>query len=112
MGRASQVSAMSEPLRAPEACVSMQEVRAGIDALDRDLVALLARRQRFIEAAARVKQSKAAVRDEARIADVLAKVTAAAEAASLSPEIARAVWTTLIEASIAHEHRVFDALRS
>lgn len=103
---------MTENLVTPEACASMAQVRAGIDALDRELVALLARRQRFIEAAARIKQDKTAVRDEARIAEVLAKVGAEAKAQALSPELAQRVWHTLIEASIEHEHRVFDALRS
>lgn len=90
----------------------MQDVRAGIDALDRELVALLARRQRYIEAAARIKQSRAAVRDEPRIADVIAKVTAAAAAGGLRPAIAEAVWRALVEASIAYEHEEFDRLRA
>ncbi len=96
----------------PEECRTMPEVRAGIDALDRQIVALIARRQLYIEAAARVKTAKAAVRDEARIAEVLAKVKAEAVAVGLSPSIAEAVWTAMIEASIAHEHVVFDALHA
>lgn len=99
---------MSDAIVPAAACESMGEVRAGIDALDRELVALLARRQAYIEAAGRIKTSRAAVRDEARIADVLAKVDAAARAQGLSPAIAQAVWRALIEASIAHEHLVFS----
>ena len=38
----------------PEQCSSMAEVRAGVDALDQELVALLAERFRFMNAAARI----------------------------------------------------------
>jgi isochorismate pyruvate lyase len=90
----------------------MAEVRQGVDALDRALVMLLAERQRYMDAAARIKQDRDAVRDEARVEDVLAKVKAAARAAGLSEEIAEPVWRTLVERCIAYELEVWDALRS
>lgn len=91
-----------------EACHSMAQLRDAIDALDRRLVALLARRQRYIERAAVLKQSRAAVRDEARIEEVVAKVIAEGRAAGLSADIAGPVWRALIEASIHHEFAEFD----
>ena len=42
----------------------MAEVRAGIDALDLEIVDLLAVRFRFMTAAARIKADRDAVRDE------------------------------------------------
>ena len=39
----------------PEECASIEDVRLGIDALDREVVALLGRRARYVEAAARFK---------------------------------------------------------
>jgi isochorismate pyruvate lyase len=93
---------------APEACLSMAELRQAIDTLDRRLVSLLALRQRYIERAAVLKQDRGAVRDQARIEDVVAKVVAEGRAAGLSPAIADPVWRTLIEASIAHEFAAFD----
>lgn len=89
----------------------MAEVRAGVDALDRALVVLLAERQRYMDAAARIKPDRGVVRDEARIVDVLAKVLAAAEREGLSPAIAEPVWRELMERCIAHEFERFDALR-
>jgi len=97
------------PIPQPRDCGSMAELRDAIDALDRVLVSLLARRQRYIERAAVLKQSRDAVRDEARVEDVVAKVLAEARAANLSPAIAEPVWRTLIEASIAHEFGAFDS---
>jgi len=98
--------------RTPEACASMTEVRQGVDALDRALVALLAERQRYMDAAARIKQDRAAVRDEARIEDVVAKVKAQARAQGLSEAIAEPVWRTLVERCIAYEFEVWDGLRA
>ncbi|HZV84172.1 MAG TPA: chorismate mutase [Brevundimonas sp.] len=96
---------------APEACVSMTEVRAGVDALDRALVVLLAERQRYMDAAARIKPDRSVVHDDARIEDVVAKVLAAAEPAGLSREIAEPVWRTLIDRCIAHEFVAWDRTR-
>lgn len=89
---------------APDACTSMDEVRDGIDRLDRALVALVAERQAYIEAAARIKDREDEVRLEWRIEDVVSKVLAAAEREGLSPAIAEPVWRTLIDRCIAHEH--------
>jgi isochorismate pyruvate lyase len=89
----------------------MAEVRQGVDALDKALVTLLAERQRYMEAAARIKPDRAAVRDVPRIEQVVGNVLAHAEAAGLSPAIAEPVWRTLIEASIAHEFAAWDRER-
>jgi isochorismate pyruvate lyase len=101
----------TDPRPAPADCATMAEVRVGVDALDRLLVTVLAERQRYMDAAARIKQDRHAVRDTARVEDVVAKVKAAAREAGLSEEIAEPVWRTLIERCIAHEFGVWDALR-
>ena len=97
---------------APADCRTMAEVRRGVDALDRALVTLLAERQRYMDAAARIKADRAAVRDPARIEEVVSKVKAAAREAGLSEEIAEPVWRTLIERCIAHELARWDEIRS
>ncbi len=86
----------------------MAEIRLEIDRVDRALVALLAERQTYIERAALIKGDRAAVRDEARIEDVVAKVLAAARQVGLDPQIAEPVWRMLIERSIALEFMRFD----
>jgi isochorismate pyruvate lyase len=100
------------PRKDPEACQSMTEVRQGVDALDQALVALLAERQRYMDAAARIKTDRDAVRDEARIEAVIAKIKAAGRAAGLSEAIAEPVWRTLIDRSIAHEFEAWDRARA
>jgi len=90
----------------------MAEVRAGVDATDRALVALLARRFGYMDAAARIKPDRAAVRDEARKRQVIAQVRDAAVVAGLPAETVVAMWETLVEASIAHELAAWDRARA
>jgi isochorismate pyruvate lyase len=92
-------------------CTTMAEVREEIDALDRAIVALLADRLHYIDEAARIKPSRDQVRDEARIADVLAKVEAEARKIGANAGVLIATYRTLIEASIKHELDVFDSRR-
>jgi isochorismate pyruvate lyase len=96
----------------PADCTTMDEVRQGVDALDRALVAMLAERQRYMDAAARIKQDRDAVRDNARVEDVVAKVKAEARKLGLSEEIVEPVWRTLVERCIAYEFEVWDKTRA
>lgn len=102
---------MTDKPRAPEECQTMAEVRAGVDSLDAELVALLARRFAYMDAAARIKSDREAVRDEARKAEVIGHVRKHAAAKGLSPERIGAVWEVLVEQSIAHEFDQWDAAR-
>lgn len=90
-------------------CHTMAEVRSEIDRIDRALVKLLAERLTYIEQAGHIKGERSAVRDEARIEDVVEKVVATAEPAGLPRTIAEPLWRMLIEKSIEHEFTVFDA---
>jgi len=92
-------------------CTTMAQVRQGVDALDRALVALIAERQSYMDAAARIKPSRDVVHDEARIEDVVAKVKARAREAGLSEAIAEPVWRTLIARCIAYEFDAWDRTR-
>ncbi|WP_424362544.1 chorismate mutase [Methylocystis parvus] len=85
----------------------MSDVRRVIDELDDELVALLARRQRQIERAAKVKPAlgiPARVPD--RVDEVLARVLGAARREGLSVEVAMNLWTAIIEWSIQYEERL------
>ena len=96
----------------PDQCETMADVRAGVDQVDRELVALLVRRFGYMDAAARIKTERSAVRDEPRKAQVLDNVAREAESAGLEPERLRAVWSELIEQSIAHELTRWDELKA
>lgn len=99
-------------IREPADCTTMTEVRAGVDDIDRQVVILLKRRFDYMDAAARIKPDRSAVRDEWRKADVLTKVDAAAAELSVDRDLMARLYEDLIETSIAHELRVFDRTRS
>ena len=96
----------------PENCTTMAEVRAGVDDVDRRVVALLKRRFGYMDAAARIKPDRAAVRDEWRKNDVLSKVDAAATEAGVDRALLARLYEDLIETSIAHEFVEFDRRQS
>ncbi len=102
----------SLPVKDAAQCQTMLDVRAGVDAIDRQLVTLIARRQAYMHAAARIKQSREAVYDGARIEDIIVKVLDLAREAGLSEQIAEPVWREMIKQCIAHEFRVWDETKS
>lgn len=99
------------PLSAQD-CASMIDVRAGVDALDRALVALLAQRFAYMRAAARIKPDRGAVRDEARKASVIAAAVAQAQAHDIPADVIGDIWERLVEGSIAYELAEWDRTRA
>lgn len=82
---------------------TLDEVREAIDGLDKELIELLARRQKLVRQAGRLKPKNdvQAVSAPERVAQVIASRRAyAAEKAGLSPEVAEAVWRSMIDAFI------------
>ncbi|BCA60125.1 chorismate mutase [Sphingomonas sp. HMP6] len=98
---------MDDILPGPD-CKTMAEVRTGVDHVDRALIALLARRFAYMDAAARIKPERGAVRDEARKAQVIANACAEARAAGVPEDAVAELWERLVEASIAYELAAFD----
>ncbi len=86
----------------------MAEVRAGVDQVDRELIALLARRFAYMDAAARIKPERGHVRDEARKAQVIANARAEAARSGVPDAVVADLWERLVEASIAYELVAFD----
>lgn len=95
----------------PEQCETMIDVRAGVDATDRELVALFERRFGYMRAAARIKPTRDAVRDEERKASVIAAAKAEAEARGLPSDLIAELWDQLVEGSIAYEFDEWDKTR-
>ncbi|HUD95204.1 chorismate mutase [Sphingobium sp.] len=96
----------------PDSYSSMVQVRAGVDEIDRQLVALLDLRFAHMRAAARIKPDRSAVRDEARKAQVIDQARAEAERLGAPGDVIADLWEQLVEASIAYEMGEFDRTRS
>ena len=92
-------------------CTTMADVRRHIDALDDVLVPLLVQRTAYMTQAARIKPDANLVRDETRIEAIVARVRAAAATQGGPPDVLEAIYRSLMEHSIAYEHREFTRLR-
>ncbi|TRW97515.1 chorismate mutase [Paracoccus sp. M683] len=84
----------------------MPALRARIDALDKQLVALLAERSALIDRAARIKaRDRLPARIDARVEEVVANARRHAADAGLDADLIEDIWRRLIEAAIAQEDR-------
>ena len=93
-----------DTLTAPENCTSMATLRDQIDTIDREIIALLVTRSRYIDRAVDLKKIEGLpARTTGRVAEVLDKVAANATAQGLDPALARKLWGELIEWSIQRE---------
>lgn len=102
---------MTSMPKAPDHCETMIDVREGVDATDRELVALLDKRFGYMRAAARIKQTRDAVRDEDRKASVISAAVADAEARGIPGDVIADMWERLVEGSIAYEFVEWDRIR-
>ena len=81
-------------------CTSLDEVRLHIDAIDREMVNLLAQRGDFVAQAARFKKTTDDVRAPQRVEQVIAKVTILAKELNATPTVVEAVYRAMISAFI------------
>jgi isochorismate pyruvate lyase len=85
----------------------MSELRAEIDALDREIVALLVRRAACIDRATELKQGLGwPARIGSRVEEVALNARARAAAEGLDPDFIEGLWRQIIEWSIAREAKV------
>jgi isochorismate pyruvate lyase len=93
-------------------CASMEDVRRHIDALDAQIVSLLAERSGYVAQAARIKQDAAHVYDQARIDFIVERVKAMAAEQGAPQAVAEATYRAMIDAFIAFERQEFARLRA
>ncbi len=74
----------------------MDEIRSGMDAIDREIVALIAERVAYVRAAAKFKTSSANVAAPERVAAVLKTRRDWAEAAGLDGAVVEGLYRDLV----------------
>ena len=84
-------------------CRSMDEVRAEIDRIDRELVDLIGERFTYVDRAWQLKASPSEARVPWRIQQVIERVRARAGEQGLPPELAEALWRQMIGWFIQYE---------
>ncbi|UFI45186.1 chorismate mutase [Pseudomonas savastanoi] len=89
---------------------TIEEVRTHIDNIDRDVVALLAKRGKLVNQAAAFKKTTDDVRAPNRVEQVIAKVREMASETGASPEVVEQVYRAMIAAFINEELKTHAAL--
>ena len=79
-------------------CASLAEVRDNIDRIDRQIVALMAEREKYVAEAGRFKADPAAVSAPARVEAIIAKVRAIAREDGLAESVAERSYRAMIAA--------------
>jgi isochorismate pyruvate lyase len=97
-------------------CATLAEVRAGIDALDAQLVALVAQRAMLVMDATRFKRDAGEAAAPARQAAVFAKVRVLAHRHDRGfpglPDVVEATWRTMVTGFVAREQALLDKTRT
>jgi isochorismate pyruvate lyase len=92
-------------------CASLKEIRAGIDGLDAQIVALLARRAMYVKDAARFKADSFQVAAPARQAQVFEKARSLATQNNLGftgfEDVVEATYRAMVAGFVAIEQRYF-----
>jgi isochorismate pyruvate lyase len=95
-------------------CMSDQlsDIRKQIDALDANLIDLLAKREKLVgEVLVCKKSKKLPGRIQSRVDEVINNAAARAELIGMNPDLARTVWAAMVEWFVQHEERELSAPR-
>jgi len=84
-------------------CNTLDEARIEIDAVDREIVGLIAKRNEYIKQIAHFKTSVEEVKAEDRIADVISKVREQAISLDLSPNLINDLYVRMIDEMVESE---------
>ncbi len=86
--------------------MKLEELRSALSSIDRQLVELIAERQKIVGEIGRSKQSTGlATRDFEREKNVLNRARRRAKSLNVDPKIAEEILTTLIRSSLTHQER-------
>ena len=91
-------------MKSPDQCNSLDEVRAEIDRLDRQVIELLGERFAYVKAAAQFKSSLVNVQASERFSDMLQDRRLWAEAVGLSADVIEKMYRDLVTHFIREEY--------
>jgi len=84
-------------------CTTLGEARSEIDSVDKEIVELIAKRNEYIKQIAHFKNSVEEVKEEERIADVIAHVREQAISLGLSPNLINDLYVRMIDEMVESE---------
>ncbi|MBD1208161.1 MAG: isochorismate lyase [Ignavibacteria bacterium] len=90
-------------MKTPEQCENIAEIRTEIDRIDRNIVAALGERLKYVRAASQFKTSEASVRAVERVRSLLEQRRAWAEEEGIDPEVVEKMYRDLLSFFIESE---------
>lgn len=98
-----------DPIKLPEDCGSLDEIRAEIDRIDRSIVELIGQRKGYVMAAARFKASLDDVAAPERFAALLQARREWAAQRGISPDMVEKLYREMVGHFIAEERAHWEA---
>lgn len=102
----------TQKLTPPEQCTDLGEIREQMDAIDREMVTMLAQRVGYVRAAAKFKTSANAVAAPDRVQAVLNTRREWAEQAGLDGAKIEAIYRDIVAYCISEEKKHWDAMNN
>ena len=88
---------------APENCENMEQIRKEIDAIDEEIVDLIASRAKYVSAAAKFKKNEKAVKDADRVKKVIDSKMKLAEEMGVSTVLIGKIYKVMIDHFVSQE---------
>lgn len=98
-------------MKAPNECETMTDIRAEIDRLDRQVIALLGQRFAYVQAASRFKTSATSVKAPERLQTMLEQRREWAEVEGLNPDVIENIYRDLVNYFIDEEMKHWQQLQ-
>ena len=87
----------------PKDCANIQDIRTEIDKLDRQIIALIGQRFKYVQAAAKFKTSETSVKAPERFKSMLKQRRIWAEQENLNPDVIENIYRDLVNYFINEE---------
>ena len=86
-------------MKSPKACRNLTDIRAAVNAIDRDFVGLLVKRQKYALAALKFKKDRKSIGDPKHRRSMFIQRKAWAESAKLNPRMVQEVFQAIVDES-------------
>lgn len=96
-------------MKSTDQCSNIQEIRAKIDAIDREVIKALGERFAYVKAAAKFKTSEVSVKASARFDAMLLERRIWAEEVGLNPDVIEKLYRDLVSYFISEELKHWES---
>jgi isochorismate pyruvate lyase len=98
-----------EPVKKPEACGNIQDIRNAIDEIDHEILQLFAMRDAYVREIVKFKSGDAGIRARERKAHVLQQRRAWAAEMGLDPDLFEKLFGLVIEKNIQIQFDIYNS---